>query len=103
MFGGDTPKYREVGAGDGEEAELCQWLKADQGVLVTHEHQFRGCEADAVICVEQYWGDYIYSVTRSPVTRAVAHLCLIISDYNLNVPEMEKYWKVKIMEKGAGD
>ena len=98
----DTPEYREVGAGDWGEAELRQWLKADQGVLVTSELQFRGCEADAVICVTKGWGDYMH-VIRSPVTRAVAHLCLITGDLGLNVPEMRKYWEVEIMEKGAGD
>ena len=97
----NIPKYREAGAGVGGEAELCQWLKADHGVLVTDELQFRGCEADAIICVTQFWGNN--SAIRSPVTRAVAHLCLITIDYNLNVPEMKKYWEVEIMEKGAGD
>ena len=52
MFGYyDRPDYREGGAGDGGEAELSAWLRAEAGVLVTHELQFRGCEADTVIFV----------------------------------------------------
>ena len=60
------PKYREGGAGDGGEAELSAWLRAEAGVLVTSERQFRGCEADTMIFVTSCWGAY-RSSRRSPV------------------------------------
>ena len=53
FYYGDRPEYREGGAGDGGEAELTAWLRAEAGVLVTRELQFRGCEADTVTT---YWG-----------------------------------------------
>ena len=76
---------------------LSQWLNADHGVLVTHELQFWSCEADAVICVTRDWAGY--TDIKSPVTLAVAHLCLIASDYNVSVPMMKKNWEVEIMER----
>ena len=100
-FIGDTPEYREAGADCGGEAELTEWLEAEHGVLVTHEQQFRGCEADAVICVTQEWGDY--TVRRSPLTRAVAHLCLITGDLGLSVRGMRRHFEVEIVEEGAGE
>ena len=98
---GGRPEYREGGAGDGGEAELSAWLGAEAGVLVTSEHQFRGCEADTVIFVTRYWGDYISS--RSPVTRAVAGLLLVTGDLDLSVPELRRDWDVEIVEEGAGE
>ena len=98
----DRPEYREGGAGDGGEAELSAWLRAEAGVLVTSEHQFRGCEADTVIFVTRYWGGNISS-TRSPVTRAVAGLTLVTSDWLLRVPELRRDWDVEIVEEGAGE
>ena len=100
FYGDDTPEYRKGGAGDAGEEDLCQWLEADHGVLVTSEIQFRGCEADAVICVTRDWAGYT-GTGRSPLTRAVAHLCLITNDHLLNVQKMRKYWEVEIMEKGV--
>merc|ERR1711860_374829 len=35
----DTPEYREDRASDGGEEELIAWLRAEAGVLVTHEVQ----------------------------------------------------------------
>ena len=98
----DRPEYREGGAGDGGEGELSAWLGAEAGVLVTSEHQFRGCEADTVIFVTTYWGDNINS-SRSPVTRAVAGLLLVTGDYWLSVPELRRDWDVEIVEEGAGE
>ena len=101
MFIGDKPKYREAGAGDGGEVQLCQWLDADQGVLVTHEPQFRGYEADAVIFVTRDWNDH-EGITRSPLTRAVAHLCLITGDHYgiaINFQKMKRHWEVEIIEE----
>ena len=99
-FYGDTPHYRKDGANDGGEAELSKWLEAPRGILVTHEPQFRGCEADAVICVSKDWA-IKRGCRRSPVTRAVAHLCLITSDWGINVPEMKKNWELETLEEGV--
>ena len=99
MFYG--PEYREGGAGDGGEAELSAWLGAEAGVLVTHEHQFRGCEADTVTFVTTGWGGY--TGIRSPVTRAVAGLTLVTSDWRVSVPELRRDWDVEIVEEGAGE
>ena len=98
------PEYREGGAGDGGEAELSAWLGAGGGVLVTSEHQFRGCEADTVIFVTTWWGGYSSNNTRrSPVTRAVAGLTLVSSDFSLSVQKLRRDWDVEIVEEGAGE
>ena len=95
-----TPIYREDSAGDGGEAELTAWLRAEGGVLVTSAVQFNGAEADSVIFVTRSWGDYISNL-RSPVTRAVAGLLLITGDYLLNIPGLRRNWEVKILEEGV--
>ena len=102
FYYGARPEYREGGAGDGGEAELAAWLRAEAGVLVTSEQQFRGCEADTVIFVTRYWGAYSNS-RRSPVTRAVSGLLLVTGDYTLSVPELRRDWDVEIVEEGAGE
>merc|ERR1719500_1937615 len=61
----DRPEYRKGGAGDGGEKELTAWLRAEAGVLVTSERQFRGCEADTVIFVTRIWGAYYSSNNTS--------------------------------------
>ena len=96
------PEYREGGAGDGGEAELTAWLRAEAGVLVTSEHQFRGCEADTVIFVTTDWAGYSSRSRRSPVTRAVAGLLLVTGDLRLSVPKLRRDWDVEIVEEGAG-
>ena len=100
----DTPKYREDRASDGGEEELTAWLKAEAGVLVTHEVQFRGAECDSVIFVTRGWSGYnSRNSRRSPVTRAVAGLLLITGDRDLSAEKMRKHWEVKILENGAGE
>ena len=68
---------------------------AEGGVLVTSEQQFRGAEADSVIFVTRYWaGGIIISSSRSRrslVTRAVAGLLVIPSDWELSVQEMRRH------------
>ena len=100
-YGDGTPEYRDRDkADDGGEAELHKWLDAKEGVLVTHEQQFRGCEADAVIFVTRHWDGYNGSgSSRHPVTRAVAHLCLITSETNLTISNMDKHWEVEILDE----
>ena len=46
------------------------------------------------------WIQKISSI-RHPVTRAVAHLCIITSDANLNIWGMENNWDVEILEDGV--
>ena len=94
------PEYREGGAGDGGEVELTEWLRAEAGVFVTSEHQFRGCEADTVIFVTRDWAGHSRS-RRSPVTRAVAGLTLVIGDEDLRVQELRRNWDVEIVEEGV--
>ena len=48
-----APVYREESSEDGGRAELTEWLRAESGILVTHAHQYRGCEVDAVILVSR--------------------------------------------------
>ena len=99
---GGRPKYRKGGSDDGEEAELTEWLRAEAGVLVTHELLFRGCEADTVIIVATHWGEFNRSSgRRSPLTRAVAGLTLVTSDFLLSVLELRRDWDVEIVEKGT--
>ena len=98
---GGTPEYREDRASDGGEEELTAWLRAEAGVLVTHEVQFRGAECDSVIYVTEDWGGNISSSMRSPVTRAVVGLLMITSDHELSVPEMRRDWEVTILEEGV--
>ena len=53
------------------------WLEGKgEGVLVTTDHLFRGCEARAVVEVDRYGRWW----RRSATTRAVAALLLIASD-----------------------
>ena len=93
-----TPIYRGVRDDDGGVAELTSWLKAESGILVTSEVQFRGAEADYVIFVTQrYWGGTV-SIGRSPLTRAVAGLVVLTSDFQLSISQMKRHWDVQIME-----
>ena len=59
MFDGDRNPiyYREVieDVDFGEKADIFEWLNAKHGMLVTHDLQFRGCEADGVIVVTKCW------------------------------------------------
>ena len=97
---------------EGGEAELIAWLRAECGILVTSEVHSRGAEADYIIYVTTVWGNSsnnrIRSPSsnnriRSPVTRAVAGLLMITSDYDLNVKEMREHWEVNIMEDGVNE
>ena len=54
----------------------------------------------AALSFSSDWGDY--SSSRSPVTRAVAGLLLVISDGGLRVRELRRLWDVEIVEEGAG-
>merc|ERR1719350_2669833 len=94
------PKYIEGEAGDGGEAELTEWLRAEAGVLVTSKLQFRGCEADTVIFVTRAWSGYNI---RSPVTRAVARLMLVTSDWALSVHALRRDWDVEIVEESDSE
>ena len=100
----DGPEYREDRGEDGGLDELTQWLQSDSGILVTHEPQYRGCEADTVIMVSRSWaGGYTGNNRRSGVTRGVAHSALVTSDYYIRVREMREHgWDVE-MEDGSSE
>ena len=97
----NIPIYRE--ACDGGEKDLTAWLRAEGGVLVTSEVQFRGAEVDSVIFVTEYWGGYNSSSIsrRSPVTRAVADVLMITGDMGLSVQGLRRHWEVEILEEGV--
>ena len=103
-FNYDAPEYREDRGEDGGLDELTQWLRADYGILVTHEPQYRGCEADTVIMVTEVWGGGFGVYTRrNGLTRGVAHSALVTSDLYINVREMEEHgWDVE-MEEGSSE
>ena len=96
-----APEYREESGEDGGEGELTEWLRAESRILVTHAHQYRGCEADAVILVSQDWGYdggyYNYDNSRSPAARAVCSLTVITSDWRLSDQKISKmiHWDVE--------
>ena len=109
MFYDDgIPIYREGGAGEGGEAELIAWLRAEGGVLVTDAEQFRGAEADYVIFITRSWG-VGYTSNRNPVTRAVAGLLMIASNYGVGWGqpddgiggEMGSYWEANWHEEDS--
>ena len=68
------------------------WL--DQGgVLLTHSHKFKGCEADVVIVVAG--NSYCDGVgLRSGLTRGIASICLILSNINVEVDKMKNMFEV---------
>ena len=93
---GGAHEYREERGEDGGLAELTQWLRDDSGILVTHERQYRGCEADAVILMTEVWASgYSGANRRSGVTRGVAHSALVTSDEY--IWEMREHgWDVEV-------
>ena len=56
-----------------------------------------------MIFVTRNWGGYSSFSMRSPVTRAVAGLTLVTSDWDLRVPGLRENWDVEIVEEGAGE
>ena len=103
FYSDGAPEYREDSGEDGGRAELTEWLRAESGILVTHAHQYRGCEADAVILVSRDWGDGNYyadynNSRRSPAARAVCSLAVITSDSGLSdqrISRMRIHWDVE--------
>ena len=66
---------------------------------MTHELQFRGAEADYVIFVTRSWGGNYSTSRRSPVTRAVAGLMVVTSDWRTNISELRNNWDhMELME-----
>ena len=76
--------------GQQQQGAVERWLEGEgEGVLVTADHLFRGCEAQAVVHVDRYgeWG------WRTATTRAVAALLIITSDENINCDHLYKYFE----------
>ena len=68
--------------------------------MVTSDIQFRGAEVDLVIFVAKQWSGLLSNL-RNPVTRAVAGLLMITSDYGIDVQALKEHWDVQIVEEGV--
>ena len=89
-FDYNRPVYRD-NADNSDENAVIRWLE-EGGTLLTHAPMFRGCEAESVIVVRST--DIFGDTPRSPLTRGVANLCLIISDWDLNQANMKKHFNI---------
>ena len=84
---------------DSDDRELMQWINNNNNdILITHAHQFRGCESERVILVCDDWTDGSYNNNtnrRSPATRAVNTLTIITRNTgNLKTENVKKYFNV---------
>ena len=69
------------------------WLEGEgEGVLVTTDLLFRGCEAPAVVQVARF-GYGRWRRRRTATTRAVAALLLITSDKDINCDHVYNYFE----------
>ena len=78
-----------------DEDGVIKWLE-EGGTLLTYSQMFRGCEAESVIAVYRFWNGGAYENPRSAVTRGVANMCIITSDYYLRTirDDMKNNFKV---------
>lgn len=61
--------------------DLVKWIQGEvDGVLVTHDVMFRGCEAENIVFISDMWGGGGRQARSGP-TRAVSKLCLVTSDF----------------------
>ena len=81
--------------------DLVKWIN-NGGVLLTHNIMFRGCEAETVVFLTQYWAGVGSGHTRSGPTRAVSQLCIVSSDYEINPDEMKQYYEVIDLRENQG-
>ena len=84
--------------------DLVKWIN-NGGVLLTHDKMFRGCEAETVVFLTQYWGRFGVAggfQPRSGPTRAVSQLCIVTSDYYINPNEMKQHFTVIDLRKNQG-
>ena len=94
--GNNVPSYY---CDDSDDRELIQWINNNNDILITHAHQFRGCESEQVILVCHAWTSDGYYTTntnrRSPATRAVNTLTIITRNtVYLNTENVKKYFNV---------
>ena len=77
-FDGDGNPTHNDDTTDVDTGDVESWIH-EGGLLLTHDRLFNGCEADLVIFVSQGWGANNTNI-RSGVTRAVADVCVLMSD-----------------------
>ena len=78
------------------------WIH-EGGLLLTHDRLFNGCEADLVIFVSAVWGGGNNPNIRSGVTRAVADVCVLMSDsVTTDVEKLTQTFNVEDV-RGDGD
>ena len=66
---------------DKQRKDLVKWIQGEvDGVLVTHDVMYRGCEAETIVFISDRWGGEGRQARSGP-TRAVSQLCLVTSDF----------------------
>ena len=70
-----------------------KWIN-NGGVLLTHDRMFRGCEAETIVFLTQWWGAYGVGQHRSGPTRAVSQLCVVTSDDGIRTDEIKQHFNV---------
>ena len=81
--------------------ELITWIHSG-GVLLTHDSMFRGCEAETIVFLTQYWGSASVGQPRSGPTRAVSQLCLVTSDNDIKPDEIKQHFTVFDVREDQG-
>ena len=80
---------------DVDTGDVESWIH-EGGLLLTHDRLFNGCEADLVIIVSTVWGGTATTNIRSGVTRAVADVCVLMSDDgNTDVEKLTQTFNVE--------
>ena len=80
---------------DVDTGDVESWIH-EGGLLLTHDRLFNGCEADLVIFVSYGWGAGNTTNIRSGVTRAVADVCVLMSDDgHIDVEKLKQTFNVE--------
>ena len=95
----NTPRHYRADLARQRE-DLVKWINSG-GVLLTHDNMFRGCEAETIVFLTQYWGGGGGGQTRSGPTRAVSQLCLVTSDPRIRTPTINNYFTVIDMRRSG--
>ena len=102
MFATDgTPRHYTADIA-GQRKDLVNWINHG-GVLLTHEKMFAGCEATIVVMLSHDWGvQGGGGHLRRGLTRAVSQLCLVTSDYGIELDEIKQYFNVIDLREDQG-
>ena len=84
----------------GQREQVKTWIN-NGGVLLTHDSMFRGCEAETIVFLTQFWGGAV-GQTRSGPTRAVSQLCIVTSDYGIKLDEIKQHFNVVDVREDQG-